>query len=316
MPPSAQMTLLIPYQNSCTSLSPLRSLFQHIFYPTFDLDNIAPTVLKNSSAAHLHMERRNGTDIHKPLVLEPRSDIRGDTSSLPAAGRPQCAKNLGRYEKSLEQEKLDEWGQPEPANAGNRAKSRRQHKKLRTADEDEDDDDFSSASESESEESDVEDIPNDEVALLLPSKLMPSVGKGSKCKRNKAKPGRLSTQPSIASIASTSLASVASASVASLADDASVASAPIGGAATTKTQNPIYYFYETVAQNSLQQPGEDGDKHYKCYHGNRTVVTVTKAGRHNLTKLIRNLKSASAPIYSGGDRLSIGQDHVRPSEAP
>ncbi|KAF8872922.1 hypothetical protein CPB84DRAFT_1753419 [Gymnopilus junonius] len=157
----------------------------------------------------------------KPLILEPRSDIRGDTSSLPAAGRPQRAKNLGQYEKSLEQEKLDEWGQPEPANAGNRAKSRRQCKKLRTADEDEDDDDFSSASESESEESDIEDIPNDEVALLLPSKLMPSMGKGSKRKRNKAKPGRLSTQPSIARLP-VHMASVASASVASLADDASV----------------------------------------------------------------------------------------------
>lgn len=85
---------------------------------------------------------------------------------LTSLGRPQRAKNLGRYEKSLEQEKLDEWGQPEPANSGNRAKSRRQRKKLRTADEDEDDDDFSSASESESEESDIEDIPNDEVWVL------------------------------------------------------------------------------------------------------------------------------------------------------
>ncbi|KAF8902946.1 hypothetical protein CPB84DRAFT_1846075 [Gymnopilus junonius] len=34
-------------------------------------------------------------NVDKPLILEPRSDIRGDTSSLPAAGRPQRAKNLG-----------------------------------------------------------------------------------------------------------------------------------------------------------------------------------------------------------------------------
>jgi hypothetical protein len=28
--------------------------------------------------------------------------------------------------------------------------------------------------------------------------------------------------------------------------------------------------------------GNPGDRHYKCYHGNRKVITVTRAMKHNL----------------------------------
>ncbi|KIJ91394.1 hypothetical protein K443DRAFT_32511, partial [Laccaria amethystina LaAM-08-1] len=42
-------------------------------------------------------------------------------------------------------------------------------------------------------------------------------------------------------------------------------------------QNPIYLFYEQVDVNKDGKAGEPGDKHYKCYHGNHKVLTISKA---------------------------------------
>ncbi|PBK63977.1 hypothetical protein ARMSODRAFT_979585 [Armillaria solidipes] len=36
--------------------------------------------------------------------------------------------------------------------------------------------------------------------------------------------------------------------------------------------NPIYYFYESVPLNSDGKPGNLGNKHFKCYHGNWKVT--------------------------------------------
>ena len=47
-------------------------------------------------------------------------------------------------------------------------------------------------------------------------------------------------------------------------------------------QNPIYHFYEEVPLNAAGLHGTAGDKHYKCYHGTRKVLTITKAMRSNL----------------------------------
>jgi len=49
-----------------------------------------------------------------------------------------------------------------------------------------------------------------------------------------------------------------------------------------KRSNPVYLFYELVPQNASGQPGDPGDKHYRCCHGNRKVLTVTKAMKSNL----------------------------------
>jgi hypothetical protein len=40
-------------------------------------------------------------------------------------------------------------------------------------------------------------------------------------------------------------------------------------------QNPIYHFYDVVQLNAAGQAGDPGDKHYKCYLGNRKVLTIT-----------------------------------------
>jgi hypothetical protein len=52
-----------------------------------------------------------------------------------------------------------------------------------------------------------------------------------------------------------------------------------------KRSNPIYLFYEVVPQNASGQPGDPGDKHYRCCHGNNKILTVTKAMKSNLNGL-------------------------------
>ncbi|KAJ6600058.1 hypothetical protein B0H10DRAFT_2441191 [Mycena sp. CBHHK59/15] len=49
------------------------------------------------------------------------------------------------------------------------------------------------------------------------------------------------------------------------------------------TKNPIYLFYEVVPKNSVGYNSAPGDKHYKCYHGNRQIITISKASRSNLS---------------------------------
>jgi hypothetical protein len=52
-----------------------------------------------------------------------------------------------------------------------------------------------------------------------------------------------------------------------------------------KRSNPIYLFYELVPQNGGGQIGDPGDKHYRCCHGNRKILTVTKLMKSNLNGL-------------------------------
>jgi hypothetical protein len=49
-----------------------------------------------------------------------------------------------------------------------------------------------------------------------------------------------------------------------------------------KTKNLIYLFYERVDKGADGTAGSPGDKHYKCYHGNRKVLTITRAMKSSL----------------------------------
>ena len=48
-------------------------------------------------------------------------------------------------------------------------------------------------------------------------------------------------------------------------------------------KNPIYLFYEVVANGSDGTPGDDGDVHYCCLHGAHKICTIKKSMRSNLT---------------------------------
>lgn len=47
-------------------------------------------------------------------------------------------------------------------------------------------------------------------------------------------------------------------------------------------RNPIYYFYEEITHGADGTRGSDGSKHYKCFHGNKRVLTITRAMRSSL----------------------------------
>lgn len=49
-----------------------------------------------------------------------------------------------------------------------------------------------------------------------------------------------------------------------------------------QVKNPIHLFYDVVPTNAANSTGKPGDRHYKCRHGNRKIITITKAMRHNV----------------------------------
>ncbi|KAF8184311.1 hypothetical protein K438DRAFT_2161513, partial [Mycena galopus ATCC 62051] len=65
----------------------------------------------------------------------------------------------------------------------------------------------------------------------------------------------------------------------------------------TSLKNPIYLFYETVTKNENGNVGDPGDKHYKCRHGNRKIITITRVMRYNVTKLVNHLESSFPIMY-------------------
>ncbi|KAF8482223.1 hypothetical protein JB92DRAFT_2837376 [Gautieria morchelliformis] len=54
---------------------------------------------------------------------------------------------------------------------------------------------------------------------------------------------------------------------------------------------PIYHFYESVGKNSNGAPGQMGDKHYRCYHGQRKILTVTKKMKGSQNGLVTYLRT-------------------------
>ncbi|KAF8472377.1 hypothetical protein DFH94DRAFT_636686 [Russula ochroleuca] len=47
-------------------------------------------------------------------------------------------------------------------------------------------------------------------------------------------------------------------------------------------KNPVYLFYEVVANGADGTPGDDGDVHYCCLHGAHKVCTIKRSMQSNL----------------------------------
>ncbi|KAF8518343.1 hypothetical protein JB92DRAFT_2828788 [Gautieria morchelliformis] len=60
---------------------------------------------------------------------------------------------------------------------------------------------------------------------------------------------------------------------------------------TGSVRPPIYHFYESVGKNSDGAPGQMGDKHYRCYHGQRKILTVTKKMKGSQNGLVTYLRT-------------------------
>ncbi|KAL0948268.1 hypothetical protein HGRIS_010863 [Hohenbuehelia grisea] len=50
-------------------------------------------------------------------------------------------------------------------------------------------------------------------------------------------------------------------------------------------KNPIYHFFESVAADANGESSPD-TSYFKCYHGNRKVLKITKAMKHNTVPLV------------------------------
>jgi len=47
-------------------------------------------------------------------------------------------------------------------------------------------------------------------------------------------------------------------------------------------KNPIYLFYENVANSTDDTPGDNGDKHYHCVHGSHKICTIERSMKDNV----------------------------------
>ncbi|KAJ6472270.1 hypothetical protein DFH09DRAFT_954153, partial [Mycena vulgaris] len=52
-----------------------------------------------------------------------------------------------------------------------------------------------------------------------------------------------------------------------------------------------------VPKNSEGSAGKPGDKHYRCRHGGRKIITITKAMRYNALELTTHLKNDFPIMY-------------------
>ncbi|TDL19648.1 hypothetical protein BD410DRAFT_841993 [Rickenella mellea] len=168
-------------------------------------------------------------------------------------------------------------------------------------------DDVSKPDTSASENSDVEEltvVTNEELANLLPSKTAPFPGArktGKKTTTTGAKPKRKRMEKEMEC---TPVTGAPSAPTAETSTGSTTVNDPIPESVTlepsssgipakksSEKHNPIYHFYENVPNNAEGKPGQDGDKHYRCYHGSRKIFTITKAMCTSLNGLIGHLKT-------------------------
>ncbi|KAM6491786.1 hypothetical protein JOM56_012826 [Amanita muscaria] len=230
--------------------------------------------------------------------------------------RANRGKNMAAF---IVEEGLDEDGLPEKhPGRSERRQRKRKRKQARSVvqeegDDDNEDSDFSNSgtsdeSSSQSESNGSDDIPNDELADVLPSKTAPIT------KRSKMMTAR-SRQINSASVSSKakSTAHVKKSRkviVVEEVEDEDTSSPRDPPAIETmnnteqikkpggvKRRNPVYLFYEVVPQNASGQPGDPGDKHYHCCHGNHKVLTVTKPMKSNLNGscIFTSMKHTTSP---------------------
>ncbi|KAG1841278.1 hypothetical protein F4604DRAFT_1939544 [Suillus subluteus] len=202
-------------------------------------------------------------------------------------GRGHCTKNTTRLTESITAELASEGSPNVPAT---KSKPRRTKKSKTTqnrfeglaveGDLDNEGSDYTSPSSSlldtasdSDRESDVIEITNEELAHLLPSKTVPEQSNSRRAATT------VTMQKSPVDL-----------------EDAVPLRGSVPAVKATK-RNPIYHFYDVVQSNAAGQAGDPGDKHYKCYLGNRKVLTITRAMKSSLNGLIGHLKTHFPPMY-------------------
>ncbi|KAJ7833665.1 hypothetical protein B0H13DRAFT_1914471 [Mycena leptocephala] len=177
---------------------------------------------------------------------------------------------------------------------------------------DEDDNDFEGSS-SDSDSSDDSDscpslmsLDNDEIAAMLPSKTFPANvyrlttdsrkeeekrkaknakawerAKTKKCKQR----GDAGEEPPRKKSHRVSAGAVDS------EGNPSHAGGSKDGGKASRTKNLIYLFFEPVDMGANGTVGSPGNRHYKCFHGARKVLTITRAMKSSLNGLQSHLRT-------------------------
>ncbi|KAF8812195.1 hypothetical protein BYT27DRAFT_7221221 [Phlegmacium glaucopus] len=152
---------------------------------------------------------------------------------------------------------------------------------------------------------------------MLPSKTIPSTGRGSgKC------PHRLHQQPTLEEVEDDETPQRLSQT---LSFDSLFILEEIGSTGSAKRnkpkdlqRNPIYHFYEMVELGSNGKAGNSGDRHYKCYHGNWKVLTITKAMKSSLNGDFYSLlkeRPVDDPITQEEISIASGKKKLNPGTA-
>ncbi|KAH8995895.1 hypothetical protein EDB86DRAFT_2829407 [Lactarius hatsudake] len=74
-------------------------------------------------------------------------------------------------------------------------------------------------------------------------------------------------------------------------------------------RNPIYLFYEATDLGADGSLGRPGDKHFRCRHGNKKVLTIMKVMNHNLNDQ-ETLPTEDEKAFTSSDKEFTGQDQV------
>ncbi|KAN0131304.1 Ribonuclease H-like domain containing protein [Lactarius tabidus] len=245
----------------------------------------------------------------KPMQVAPGVQV-ADKSEAQVLVRGQRRGRAAKMAEALQYEKEDEDGNPIQHHATARSfRKPRQAKRQRIStisvapSSDEDDEDFKAPLESGSDDDtgSWDDPSNTEVADILPSKTIPTTGRGASSKRKRSThgvaieeiEGEGPHQMSNRSKTSTNHTIDKNGIVGCHHQGEKIS----GRAKSMATRNPIYYFYERVERNANGEIGNAGDKHYRCFHGNRKVVTITKKMKYSLNGVIGHLKSTSSLMY-------------------
>lgn len=81
----------------------------------------------------------------------------------------------------------------------------------------------------------------------------------------------------------------------------------------TQRRPPIYLFYRQVGHSEKGTVGVEGDKHYRCYHSDNKILTVTKLMKSSQTGLFAyHILVATSLIGSHRWNTSALSDYPRP----
>ncbi|KAF7358474.1 Transposase-like protein [Mycena venus] len=204
------------------------------------------------------------------------------------------ANESAKYKAAIAAEGLDEDGRTMTHKTAPQRKRRRVAKKAKYDGQggDDDSDDVYSGSDESSEnnssdsDNDLE-ITNEELSNSLPSKTVPATSrrqhaaKGAEKSRGKKRARRLSSGEKNP-----------------LEQAAPVQTVPVQvpKRKESKKTNAVYFFFEEVDCDADGSKEED-TKYYKCRHGNRKVVKVTKKMKGNLSTLVGHLQRTFPAHY-------------------